>query len=322
MIFFLLIQIALGDLITVQPQGRYYAHYMNGNNMERLTEVSKEMQEDIFLLNASIPECTHINFCIAFMENDTLLRVKSACGGSFPSLGNTKVVSLNEYDGFEPEKIYLIKYFTHWCRHSIALVENYTKVAEAFAIYKDIEIAEIDCEENDCEGIEGYPTLKMLVDGEFYDYEFENRTLESMFAFVNKYANSNVLVDGIDVSKIASRPIKKAIFNFYNSSDPKCISDFYPKNRVDMRYFEFFSFFLARKNGFYRKTIQDLQERIDSRQGTAKRYAMMLKATFQEIRKVNTTWNIKNRNNCKGLRCLLCILWEQYCLEHFYGDDY
>ncbi|KAF9927668.1 protein disulfide-isomerase precursor [Mortierella antarctica] len=87
------------------------------------------------------------------------------------------VLDLNQKnfkDTLDKEKLILVEFFAPWCGHCKALAPEY-EVAATQLKEHNIPIAKVDCtvETDLCQdqGVQGYPTLKVFVDGVAQDYQ-------------------------------------------------------------------------------------------------------------------------------------------------------
>lgn len=86
--------------------------------------------------------------------------------------------------------IVMVKFFAPWCGHCKALAPEYEKLAKTVKESgKKYVIAELDATVQKATagkfGVNGYPTLKLFIDGTPIDYEGE-RKLDDILAFINK----------------------------------------------------------------------------------------------------------------------------------------
>jgi len=86
----------------------------------------------------------------------------------------------------------MVKFFAPWCGHCKRLAPTWEEFGNSAEGYK---VAKVDCTQHQavCQkfGVRGYPTLKMLVDGEPTDYKGA-RTIEAFQAFIQKHAGDKV----------------------------------------------------------------------------------------------------------------------------------
>jgi protein disulfide-isomerase A1 len=110
---------------------------------------------------------------------------------------NSQVVNLSEKtfkDEVASKKFALVEFYAPWCPHCKHLVPEYEKLAAYVKQDPELEdkvlIAKIDCESNQAiasqYGIQGFPTLKLFKNGEFFkDYEGQ-RSFDAMKNFIVK----------------------------------------------------------------------------------------------------------------------------------------
>ena len=106
--------------------------------------------------------------------------------------------------------VWLVKFYAPWCGHCQALAPTWEKLAAASA--GRFHVAEVDCPANPktCEGVSGYPTLRLYVeDEEPSEYEGE-RTVEAFVAFVEQSVDLDGKADGAVSTAVAAKTLKKA----------------------------------------------------------------------------------------------------------------
>ncbi|GKT37348.1 thioredoxin domain-containing protein 5 homolog [Aduncisulcus paluster] len=87
---------------------------------------------------------------------------------------------------------YFVKFFAPWCGHCKRLAPTFKKLSEEYADNPNIKFGRVNCDEyrTFCSenGIRGYPTLRMYVQGETDFQKFSGkRDFETLDAFVQKH---------------------------------------------------------------------------------------------------------------------------------------
>lgn len=121
--------------------------------------------------------------CVVFGEGDK----KEATASNTPS----DVVELNaaSYTKFVKEnKLAVVEFYAPWCGHCKAFMSEYERTATALK-EMGVPVARIDgsteTDVSEAEGIQGFPTIKVYVDGESVMYDGP-RSKEGIIAFVEK----------------------------------------------------------------------------------------------------------------------------------------
>lgn len=113
--------------------------------------------------------------------------------------GNSAVKVLTA-DTFSKTKkgIWLVEFFAPWCGHCQQLAPEYEKAAKALEGIAHISAIDAS-KENTGVQIQGYPTIKLFVDGKMLDYNGDR----SASAFVDFMLATfkKVLVDGLRLPK-------------------------------------------------------------------------------------------------------------------------
>lgn len=125
------------------------------------------------------------------------------------ALAHSEVVVLDDsnYTSFVEEHPYVfVKFYAPWCGHCKSMAPDYEKLGAA-SVGKEYVIAEVDSTQSTNVsqevGVEGYPTLKFIVNGFPLDYE-GGRDLESMQTWLEKTMNS-------EISKVTEEQVKELI---------------------------------------------------------------------------------------------------------------
>lgn len=125
-----------------------------------------------------------------------------------------EVLTDADFDRKIGKGVWMVKMYAPWCGHCQALAPTW----EAFAAESGgrFHVAEVDCPANPkaCEGVNGYPTLRLYVeDEEPSEYEGE-RTVEALLDFVEQSVDLDALAaaDGADAAPAAvtAKTLKKA----------------------------------------------------------------------------------------------------------------
>ncbi|GBF96497.1 hypothetical protein Rsub_09839 [Raphidocelis subcapitata] len=118
-----------------------------------------------------------------------------ACGAFADEDANSvlKLTEDNYDDAISDGKVYFIKYFAPWCGHCKRLAPTWAELAETYKNHDSIQIAHVDCTTDrdvcsDAE-IKGYPTLKVMHDGEEVKAYRGARELDALKKFIEETAN-------------------------------------------------------------------------------------------------------------------------------------
>lgn len=85
-------------------------------------------------------------------------------------------------------KYVMVKFFAPWCGHCKSMAPEYEKLAD---LTKEIDViigevdATISAEVAQTYNVQGYPTIKLFVDGVDIDYK-EQRTADGMYDWIKK----------------------------------------------------------------------------------------------------------------------------------------
>ncbi|KAI8462949.1 MAG: protein disulfide isomerase [Monoraphidium minutum] len=95
-------------------------------------------------------------------------------------------------DSINDGKVYFVKYFAPWCGHCKRLAPTWAELAEQYKDSDSIAIAHVDCTTDrdvctDAE-IKGYPTLKVLHNGEEVKAYRGARELDALKKFIDETA--------------------------------------------------------------------------------------------------------------------------------------
>ncbi len=104
----------------------------------------------------------------------------------------------NAEDFVKKEEFVFVKFYAPWCGHCKKMAPDYKQLGAKFNIDgSNIKIAKVDSTVHksftEKHGIEGFPTLKLFINGQPVNYEGE-RNLDAMTKFINKHSLSEIKV--------------------------------------------------------------------------------------------------------------------------------
>uniref|UniRef100_A0A7S0UIS9 Thioredoxin domain-containing protein n=1 Tax=Polytomella parva TaxID=51329 RepID=A0A7S0UIS9_9CHLO len=89
-------------------------------------------------------------------------------------------------------KLYFVKFYAPWCGHCVRLAPTWKELAASYATDDQIEIAHVDCtaDKSVCQslGVRGYPSLKLIYEGEVIENYSGMRDFNSLKSFVDENA--------------------------------------------------------------------------------------------------------------------------------------
>lgn len=104
----------------------------------------------------------------------------------------------NAKEFIQTQEFVFVKFYAPWCGHCKSMAPAYAELAEHF--HKDgskVKIAKLDAtvhkEFAEQFGIEGFPTIKLFINGKPIDYNGE-RSKDAMTAFLNKRVNQGTKI--------------------------------------------------------------------------------------------------------------------------------
>lgn len=126
--------------------------------------------------------------------------------------GTVEVLTDADFGQKVGKGVWLVKFYAPWCGHCQALAPTWEKLAKKSA--GRFHVAEIDCPANPktCEGVNGYPTLRLYVDDEEpSEYEGE-RTVDAFLEFVEQSVDLDAQAGGAaaDATAVTAKTLKKA----------------------------------------------------------------------------------------------------------------
>lgn len=117
-----------------------------------------------------------------------------------PSLeDNVYVLTDQNAENFiNKEEFVFVKFYAPWCGHCKKMAPDYQELGAKFNVDgQKVKIAKIDCTVHKTFSekykIEGFPTLKLFVNGEPVDYQGE-RTKAAMLDFIQKKSNQKMKI--------------------------------------------------------------------------------------------------------------------------------
>ena len=98
----------------------------------------------------------------------------------------------NDNKSIERKNIKFVNYNTTWCYWSKKLQPTWEKLVDMAKYDDSIDIVDVKCDlkenENECkeQQIQGFPTLRLFVDGQYVDYQGD-RSLEDIKQFIESH---------------------------------------------------------------------------------------------------------------------------------------
>ena len=140
--------------------------------------------------------------------------------------GHVFVLTDDNYEStLKDNQFVMVKFFAPWCGHCKAFAPEYEKAAEeAKNQGKPYILAELDATVHknaaEKEGIEGFPTIKLFINGVPINYDGE-RTADAVLAFLNKKTGpaSTLLESESDIENLKNSNGKYCIFSGAESLD-------------------------------------------------------------------------------------------------------
>ncbi len=179
----------------------------------------------------------------------------------------------NFEDFIKKNKYVFVKFYAPWCGHCKAMASSYAKLAEKMNNQADgIPIAELDATEHgeiaEKYGVQGYPTLKLFVDGEAIDYQGE-REGPAIESFINKKINpsSKALTKADELKELETAKLAGVLVTA--TADPEQLAVF---NKFSTAY----------DNTFYNAAFAD----APALTGSTGRYNFVIYRNFDEGKKV------------------------------------
>jgi len=121
--------------------------------------------------------------------------------------GDVTVLTDANFEEKTKEGSWLVEFYAPWCGHCKKLAPTWEEFATA--VKGDIHVGKVDCtvEKSTAQrfGIRGYPTIKFVKDGKFYDYQ-SARTVESFTKFAKEEFKSK---EGKDIPKAGAGEAEK-----------------------------------------------------------------------------------------------------------------
>ncbi|KAL0213329.1 hypothetical protein RCL1_006955 [Eukaryota sp. TZLM3-RCL] len=162
-----------------------------------------------------------LNSFVSFLNKETSLGLPSDAPKA--PVKNTHLTSHN-FDSKIKGKCAFVKFYAPWCGHCQSLKAPYEQLVSAFIGERSVLISEVNCDEQKeiCSShhITGFPTLILFkADGSAVSFNQE-RSLDSMLAFVNENCNTMRNKDGSLPASFGRIPeLDQIVVNFFKESD-------------------------------------------------------------------------------------------------------
>ena len=137
---------------------------------------------------------------------------------------------INAQEFIKTQEAVFVKFYAPWCGHCKQMAPAYAELAEHF--HRDgsnVKIAKIDATVHkqfpEQFGIEGFPTIKLFINGKPIDYNGE-RTKDAMTAFINKKVNqgTKIIKTAEEFKEFAAKRLSIVVFlPEENSADMKTV---------------------------------------------------------------------------------------------------
>jgi protein disulfide-isomerase A1 len=231
--------------------------------------------------------------------------------------GDVAVLTNDNFDDFlKANTRVFVKFYAPWCGHCKAMIPAYTELAQYFKGVEGDEhvaIAKVDATvHNELAtkfGVQGFPTLKLFVNGEPIDYSSGARDKDAMLSWLKKKAGpASTLVDSAD-GLAAAQAENVAVLLLVPEGEEDSLKSFF-----------------GVAHGFESVPFYHTHDAtLVSELGLTEPYGMALFRNFDDGHKYLTGVSMLSADNMKGFinahRFPLVMEFEQEAAERIFGSE-